>query len=184
MTLGTGEGGNASATFLHRGFDARNDIFVDGVRDPGVSIRENSITEQVEILRGPGSSFAGRGTAGGAINIVTKQAGTRIQRCQISGRHGPNQAHHGRRQQVISPTCPCARRLPAGREVAGRDYVATIATGRPPRSNGSRSTLQGHRRIYIRTGFERDSGFRRAILSPRIDKRGRAVHLSRHCPTR
>jgi len=33
-------------------------------------------TEQIEILRGPGSSFAGRGTTGGAINIVTKQATT------------------------------------------------------------------------------------------------------------
>ncbi|MGD9544892.1 MAG: TonB-dependent receptor [Methylocystis sp.] len=75
VTLGTGEGGNAFGDrFFIRGFDVRNDIFVDGVRDPGVSIRENFYTEQVEILRGPGSSFAGRGTAGGAINIVTKQA--------------------------------------------------------------------------------------------------------------
>ncbi len=41
---------------------------------PGVSIRENFFTEQVEILRGPASSFAGRGTTGGAINIVTKKA--------------------------------------------------------------------------------------------------------------
>jgi catecholate siderophore receptor len=40
-------------------------------------VRENFYTEQVEILRGPGSTFAGRGTAGGAINIVTKQAGDR-----------------------------------------------------------------------------------------------------------
>src|SRR5204862_103469 len=60
--------------FFIRGFDARNDIFVDGVRDPAVSIRENFFTEQVEILRGPASSFAGRGVTGGAINIVTKQA--------------------------------------------------------------------------------------------------------------
>ncbi len=75
VTLGTGEGGNAFGDrFFIRGFDARNDIFVDGVRDPGVSIRENFYTEQVEILRGPGSTFAGRGTSGGAINIVTKQA--------------------------------------------------------------------------------------------------------------
>jgi len=44
------------------------------VRDPAVSIRENFFTEQVEILRGPASSFAGRGVTGGAINIVTKQA--------------------------------------------------------------------------------------------------------------
>jgi catecholate siderophore receptor len=78
VTLGTGEGGNAFGDrFFIRGFDVRNDIFVDGIRDPGVSIRENFYTEQVEILRGPGSTFAGRGTAGGAINIVTKQAADR-----------------------------------------------------------------------------------------------------------
>ncbi len=71
VTLGSGD------RFFIRGFDARNDVFVDGVRDPGVSIRENFDTEQVEILRGPGSSYAGRGTTGGAINIATKQAGDR-----------------------------------------------------------------------------------------------------------
>ena len=75
VTLGSGEGGNAFGDrFFIRGFDARNDIFIDGVRDPGVSIRENFNVEQIEILRGPASSFAGRGTTGGAINIVTKQA--------------------------------------------------------------------------------------------------------------
>jgi catecholate siderophore receptor len=75
VTLGTGEGGNAFGDrFFIRGFDARNDVFVDGIRDPAVSVRENFYTEQVEILRGPGSTFAGRGTAGGAVNIVTKQA--------------------------------------------------------------------------------------------------------------
>src|SRR4030088_86564 len=78
VTLGTGEGGNAFGDrFFIRGFDARNDVFLDGMRDAGVSVRENFFTEQVEILRGPGSSFAGRGTTGGAINIVTKQAGDR-----------------------------------------------------------------------------------------------------------
>jgi catecholate siderophore receptor len=75
VTLGSGEGGNAFGDrFFIRGFDARNDVFVDGVRDSGVSIRENFDDEQVEILRGPASSFAGRGTTGGAINIVTKEA--------------------------------------------------------------------------------------------------------------
>jgi catecholate siderophore receptor len=77
VTLGTGEGGNAFGDrFFVRGFDTRNDVFIDGVRDSGVSVRENFFTEQIEILRGPGSSFAGRGTTGGAINIVTKQATT------------------------------------------------------------------------------------------------------------
>ena len=76
VTLGSGEGGNAFGDrFFIRGFDARNDVFIDGIRDPAVSIRENFFTEQIEILRGPASAYAGRGTAGGAINIVTKQAG-------------------------------------------------------------------------------------------------------------
>ena len=77
VTLGSGEGGNAFGDrFFIRGFDARNDVFIDGIRDPSVSVRENFFTEQVEILRGPASSFAGRGTAGGAVNVVTKQATT------------------------------------------------------------------------------------------------------------
>src|ERR1700744_3807798 len=77
VTLGSGEGGNAFGDrFFIRGFDARNAVFIDGVRDSGVSVRENFFTDQIEILRGPGSSFAGRGTTGGAINIVTKQANT------------------------------------------------------------------------------------------------------------
>lgn len=76
ITIGTGEGGNAFGDrFFIRGFDARSDIFIDGIRDTSISVRENFFTEQIEILRGPGSTFAGRGVAGGAINIVTKQAG-------------------------------------------------------------------------------------------------------------
>ena len=65
VTLGSGEGGNAFGDrFFIRGFDARNDVFIDGIRDPAVSIRENFFIEQIEILRGPASSYAGRGTAG------------------------------------------------------------------------------------------------------------------------
>ena len=78
VTIGTGEGGNAFGDrFFIRGFDARNDVFVDGIRDPAVNIRENFFTEQIEILKGPSATINGRGTAGGAINIVTKQATTR-----------------------------------------------------------------------------------------------------------
>jgi catecholate siderophore receptor len=75
ITLGTGEGGNAFGDrFFIRGFDARNDVFVDGIRDPAVSVRENFFTEQLEILKGPSATIDGRGTTGGALNIVTKQA--------------------------------------------------------------------------------------------------------------
>ena len=52
VTIGTGECGNAFGDrFFIRGFDARNDVFVDGIRDPAVNIRENFFTEQIEILK-------------------------------------------------------------------------------------------------------------------------------------
>lgn len=73
ITLGTGEGGNAFGDRIFiRGFDARNDIYIDGIRDAGVIQRETFAVEQIEILKGPSSGFAGRGTTGGAVNIVTK----------------------------------------------------------------------------------------------------------------
>lgn len=74
ITLGTGENGNAFGDrYIIRGQEARSDVFVDGLRDPGVTMRESFAIEQVEITKGPNSSFAGRGSAGGAINAVTKQ---------------------------------------------------------------------------------------------------------------
>jgi catecholate siderophore receptor len=127
VTLGTGEGGNAFGDrFFIRGFDARNDVFLDGVRDAGVSVRENFFTEQVEILRGPGSSFAGRGTTGGAINIVTKQATTDKSFYNMDTTFATD---HTKRvvldvNQVISPTLAVrAGGLFQDAGVAGRDYI-------------------------------------------------------------
>ena len=75
ITLGTGENGNAFGDrYIIRGQEARSDVFVDGLRDPGMTLRESFATEQVEISKGPNSSFAGRGTSGGAVNSVTKEA--------------------------------------------------------------------------------------------------------------
>jgi catecholate siderophore receptor len=77
ITLGTGENGNAFGDrYIIRGQEARSDVFVDGLRDPGMTTRESFAVEQIEISKGPNSSFAGRGTAGGAINAITKQATT------------------------------------------------------------------------------------------------------------
>jgi catecholate siderophore receptor len=74
ITLGTGENGNAFGDrYIIRGQEARSDVFVDGLRDPGVTMRESFAVEQLEVTKGPNSSFAGRGSAGGAVNAVTKQ---------------------------------------------------------------------------------------------------------------
>lgn len=133
VTLGTGEGGNAFGDrFFIRGFDARNDIFIDGVRDPGVSIRENFFTEQVEILRGPASSFAGRGTAGGAINIVTKQATTEKNFYNMDTTFGTDRTKRVVLDvnQVISPTLAIrAGGLFQDAGIAGRNYVTDNRNG-------------------------------------------------------
>ena len=77
ITLGTGENGNAFGDrYIIRGQEARSDVFVDGLRDPGMTVRESFATEQVEITKGPSATFAGRGAVGGAVNSVTKQATT------------------------------------------------------------------------------------------------------------
>ena len=126
VTLGTGEGGNAFGDrFFIRGFDVRNDIFVDGVRDPGVSVRENFFTEQVEILRGPASSFAGRGTTGGAINIVTKQATDRnFYNAETAFGTDATKRVTVDVNQVITPTFSVrANGLFQDANVAGRDFI-------------------------------------------------------------
>ncbi|HEX7874869.1 MAG TPA: TonB-dependent receptor [Sphingobium sp.] len=77
ITVGTGENGNAFGDrYIIRGQEARSDVFVDGLRDPGMTTRESFAIEQLEISKGPNSSFAGRGTSGGAINAITKAATT------------------------------------------------------------------------------------------------------------
>ncbi|MBA6411737.1 TonB-dependent receptor [Parahaliea sp. F7430] len=86
ITLGTGENGNAFGDrYVIRGHEARSDVFVDGLRDPGMTTRESFALEQVEITKGPSSTFAGRGSTGGAINGVTKQASNEYDFHQING---------------------------------------------------------------------------------------------------
>jgi catecholate siderophore receptor len=133
VTLGTGEGGNAFGDrFFIRGFDARNDVFIDGVRDSGVSVRENFFTEQVEILRGPASSFAGRGTAGGAINIVTKQATTEKSFYDMDTTLGTDRTKRVTLDvnQVVNPAFAIrAGGLFQDADVAGRDRVTDNRDG-------------------------------------------------------
>jgi catecholate siderophore receptor len=73
ITLGAGEGGTPGADRpLIRGFNAESNIYIDGMRDTGAQTRGTFNLEQVEIVKGPGSAFAGRGSTGGSINLVTK----------------------------------------------------------------------------------------------------------------
>ena len=77
VTVGTGENGNAFGDrYIIRGQEAKSDVFIDGLRDPGLQSREVFALEQIEITKGPSATFAGRGASGGAVNGITKQAST------------------------------------------------------------------------------------------------------------
>lgn len=74
ISLQAGEGGVPAGDNLSiRGFNARTDLFIDGVRDFGGYSRDPFNVSQVEVFKGPASSYAGRGSTGGAINLVSKR---------------------------------------------------------------------------------------------------------------
>ncbi len=74
VSIHAGEGGASfGSNFEIRGFNARNDIFVDGIRDPGNIGRDIFSVEQLEIYKGPSGTISGRATPGGAFNFITKE---------------------------------------------------------------------------------------------------------------
>ncbi|WP_298952140.1 TonB-dependent siderophore receptor [uncultured Methylobacterium sp.] len=75
VSAGEGNGGLNGDQFRIRGFQAKNDIYLDGLRDFGVYARDSFNIEDVQVIKGPSSETFGLGTAGGAINILTKKAG-------------------------------------------------------------------------------------------------------------
>ncbi|HJR83225.1 MAG TPA: TonB-dependent receptor plug domain-containing protein, partial [Sphingomicrobium sp.] len=73
MAAGEGGGGPGGDNLTLRGFGARNDIFVDGIRDFASYTRDTFNVEQVEVVKGPASAQTGRGSTGGYINLFSKQ---------------------------------------------------------------------------------------------------------------
>ncbi len=74
ITFQSGEGGMQGDAPFIRGFQARTDIFRDGIRDPGWYTRDIFSSDSVEVFKGPSAFAFGRGSTGGAINITSKQA--------------------------------------------------------------------------------------------------------------
>jgi catecholate siderophore receptor len=75
ITFQAGEGGGGlpgDQNFSMRGSSARNSLFVDGVRDTGAYTRDSFNLQQVEVIKGPTGTMAGRSATSGAINQVTK----------------------------------------------------------------------------------------------------------------
>ncbi len=72
ISLAAGESGAQGDNLTIRGFTARNDIFLDGIRDFGSYYRDSFNYEQVDVLEGPAGIQFGRGSTGGVINQESK----------------------------------------------------------------------------------------------------------------
>ncbi|TWD99034.1 iron complex outermembrane receptor protein [Pseudomonas sp. AG1028] len=62
-----------------RGFEASNDLYLDGVRDDSQYVRDLHNIERIDVLKGPAAVLYGRGSQGGIVNRVSKvpEAGRR-----------------------------------------------------------------------------------------------------------
>ena len=72
ISIAAGEGGSQGDNLTIRGFSARSDIFMDGIRDFGSYYRDAFDYEAIEVLQGPASVEFGRGSTGGVVNQETK----------------------------------------------------------------------------------------------------------------
>ncbi len=73
ISIAAGEGGSQGDSLTIRGFNARNDIYLDGIRDFGSYYRDSFNYAGVDVLEGPASVEFGRGSTGGVVNQETKQ---------------------------------------------------------------------------------------------------------------
>ena len=72
ITIGAGEFRSLGNSPTIRGFSARTDMFLDGIRDYGDYYRDPFNLEAVEVLEGPSGILFGRGSTGGVIEQASK----------------------------------------------------------------------------------------------------------------
>lgn len=133
VTLGTGEGGNAFGDRIFiRGFEARNDVYIDGLRDPGVSSREIFGVEQIEIIKGPSGNFGGRGTTGGLVSLQSKRPQIGNDFAVVEGSIGTENHYRGTIDANVMLTDSLAVRVNSmyhDADTPGRDYAETNKKG-------------------------------------------------------
>jgi catecholate siderophore receptor len=134
ITMGAGEGGRQGDTFILRGFSGQNDVFRDGSRDLGWFTRDTFNLEGVEVFFGPSAVVFGRGSTGGAVNLVTKapRAGS-FSELKLAGGSAPQGRIEGDVNHAFSDKAQ-VRVSAMGQKggVAGRDKVEANRAGAAP----------------------------------------------------
>jgi catecholate siderophore receptor len=74
VTFLAAEGGEEDIRMRGFSMQQTGDIFVDGMRDAAIYERDTFNYDRVEVLRGSASMLFGRGSTGGVVNQVSKQA--------------------------------------------------------------------------------------------------------------
>ncbi|MDO6386173.1 MULTISPECIES: TonB-dependent siderophore receptor [unclassified Uliginosibacterium] len=74
VTFLAAEGGEEDIRLRGFSLQQSGDIYIDGMRDPGIYERDTFNYDRVEVLRGSASMLFGRGSTGGVVNQVSKQA--------------------------------------------------------------------------------------------------------------
>ncbi|MDD3328956.1 MAG: TonB-dependent siderophore receptor [Zoogloea sp.] len=74
VTFLAAEGGEEDIRLRGFPLNTTGDLFIDGMRDPAFYDRDTFNMDRIEVLRGSASMLFGRGSTGGAVNQVNKQA--------------------------------------------------------------------------------------------------------------
>lgn len=163
ITLGAGEGGTpmGDRPFI-RGFEAANDMLVDGIRNVGRFNYEVFNLEAVEVVKGPSGVQTGRGSTGGTVNMITKtpQAENFIGGSMVLGTDETKRLTVDVNQQLSDTVAIRVNAMGHDADVAGRDVVTqsrygfspslTIGLGTP-----TRATIAYH---YLKTDAIPDVG--------------------------
>lgn len=135
-TFFVGENGNSQTgdSVFMRGVDSSGSILVDGVRDISAISRDTFNTEQVEVIKGSNGTNYGRSSAGGSINMVTKQARWGN---QVSGDISAGTDHQRRttldvNRQISDTTAVRLNIIGEDSDIAGRDWAEDKRWGIAP----------------------------------------------------
>lgn len=133
ITFQAAEGGVQGDAFNIRGFTARNDIYRDGIREPGWYTRDVFSIQNVEVLKGPSSFLFGRGSTGGVVNITTKLPRfTDFTEIETSGGNAPSGRVVVDMNRQFGNAAARVVLLGTDAAVAGRDFIEVKRLGVAP----------------------------------------------------